>query len=481
MLNQLKPGQVAPTNHPERSPFSAGEWNRPLRLLIDDEEVGDCVELGLLRDLATRPAIEVYSTAGSTPYRARIEQLDGGNPDSWAAVLQRREDFERTFVSDPSVWQKAAEAAGARSAETIERTCQRLALASFWTNPECDAVVTGGKLLSRLPAGGGFPPLKSPPLALAEVGLCLRAHGDYVVEHGHGHTLSMPSSFHFVAAVGLLPSYPDWHAVTHTAWTRGADPEPYVLFRSAAERLGRALRALDYVRIRRRHPQLGSSWGELLFFFDALLLMLDGALDCLARFFHIVFGVPGSARRASWDKEQWLGKLGERDPNLAASPERERLVDVSTVVAQLRNTIHGAVLSNELHEWDENAVTSDYGAGKLLISGQDAAVLTGCCQRLGLSTLLESRTETEVQPAVLIDADVFACSVSREVLASINWLLSAANRGALPAAPPRFDSDYDLGPEEYRRTAALLAAIPRYGDSFSDALDIGIAQGAYRD
>ena len=39
MLNQLRPGKVAPRTHPERSPFSAGEWSRPLRILIDDEEV----------------------------------------------------------------------------------------------------------------------------------------------------------------------------------------------------------------------------------------------------------------------------------------------------------------------------------------------------------------------------------------------------------------------------------------------------------
>jgi hypothetical protein len=480
VLNQLRPGRVAPTNHPERSPFSADEWSRPLRLLIDDDEVEGDASLELLRAMATRPSVEVYSTQGSTLYEARVEQLNASDPGSWAAVLRRGEDFDRCFVNDPVLWQDVARESGVESAEAIEALCRRLAIVDYWGSEDCDTIVTGGKLLSALRGAGGAP-LKSPETALAELGLCLRAHGDYVVVDEPGMTVSMSSSFHVAAAVGLLPSHASWRAAAMSAWIRGEGSDAYVLIRSSVERLGRALRALDYVRVRRRHPQLEESWGELLFFFDTLLLMLDGALDCLARFFHHVLDLPGDAFYASWDKKKWLKELGRHEQRLADSPGRARLVDTCTAIAKLRNSIHGAVLSSELHEWEEDsAVTSDYGAGKLLIVGPDAAVLEGACRRLGLDGLIEPRTDTEVRPAGLIDADRFACAISREVLSSLEWLLSSADLSRLPEPPAQLDLDLELAPAEYRRNAALLAAIPPFGDDFSDALDIGLASRVYR-
>jgi hypothetical protein len=482
VLNQLRPGKVAPVGHPERSPFSAGEWNRPLRILIDDEEIEEDESLKLLRALAARPSVEVYSTRGSTPYVARVERLSASNSDSWAGVRWRGEDFDRRFVNDPAEWRPEAKELGAEAEEEIEALCQRLAVADLWGAEErWDAIVTGGKLLSALRAWGGGAPLKSPELALAEVGLCLRAHGDYVVEKERGGTVSMASSFHVSAAVGLLPSYPAWRAGAMTRWNRGEGAEPYVLIRSAAERLGRTLRALDYVRVRRKHPRLEDSWGELLFFFDTLLLMLDGALDCLARFFHLVLGLPGRRFDASWDKADWLEKLAQGEGRLGPSPGRAGLSDVCTAVAKLRNSIHGAVLSSELHEWDEDAaVTSDFGAGKLLITGKDAKAIEGACERLGLKGLVESRADTEAESAILTDADWFACAISREAFARIEWLLATADLSCLPRAPDEFDLSFELGPPEYRRNAALLAAIPPLSDDFSDALDIEIVRRAFR-
>jgi hypothetical protein len=187
MLNQLRPGKVAPRTHPERSPFSAGEWSRPLRILIDDEEVEEGESLELLRALATRPSVEVYSTRGGTPYVARIEQLNSADPDSWVGVRWRGEEFERRFVNDPAKWRAEAREMGAESEEEIEALCRRFAVADLWGEEErWDSIVTGGKVLSALRAWGGGAPLKSPELALAELGLCLRAHSDYVIDKDRG-------------------------------------------------------------------------------------------------------------------------------------------------------------------------------------------------------------------------------------------------------------------------------------------------------
>ena len=470
MLNQLRPGRAAP-EHPELSPFSADDWNRPLRFLIDDDEVDDCEALDLLRSLATRPSVEVYSTGGSTPYHASVKQMSESNPDSWMACLERGEDFNRVFVRSPVSLREDAEEMAARLGQSIESICSRMAIGGHWAEDGHDAIVTGGRLFSEL-WGTGIS-LKSPELALSELGLCLRAHGDFVVESGKRGTVSMSSSFHLAAAIGSLPSYPTWLASVLTAWTQGRVTEPYVLLRSSADRLSRALRALDYVRVRRRHPRISDAWGELLFFFDVLLLMLDGTLDCLARLFHVVFGVEGTHRRASWDKAKWRDKLAELVPEFQSGEAKlSRLTDVTTAVAHLRNSVHGPVLSSELHDWDEAAVTHDYGAGKLLITGKDAAVLQETCARLGLDTLAEARPEASVQPAILIEPDRFGCAVTREVIAGIDQLLSEVSPSRLPQPPADLDLSHELPPAEYQRNASLLATIPACGDDFSDALNI---------
>lgn len=478
MLNQLRPGRAAP-EHPELSPFSADDWNRPLRLLIDDEEVDDCEALNLLRSLATRPSVEVYSTAGSTPYHASVKQMNESNPDSWMACLERGEAFNRVFVQSPASLREDAEAFAVRLGQPVDSICSRLAIGRHWAEDGHDAIVTAGGLFSE--SWGTGISLKSPELALSELGLCLRAHGDYVVEATGRKTVSMSSSFHLAAAIGSLPSYPTWLASALTAWTQGRITDPYVLLRSSAERLSRALRALDYVRVRRRHPRISDAWGELLFFFDVLLLMLDGTLDCLARLFHVVFEVEGSYRQASWDKVRWRERLTQSAPEFrSAETKLCRLTDAATAVAHLRNSVHGPVLSSELHDWDEAAVTHDYGAGKLLITGTDAAVLQKTCTRLGLDMLTEARPETSVQPAILIEPDQFGCAITREVIAGIDQLLSDASPSRLPQPSADLDLSHELPPTEYQRNARLLATIPAWGDDLSDALSMELAVRAHR-
>jgi hypothetical protein len=242
------------------------------------------------------------------------------------------------------------------------------------------------------------------------------------------------------------------------------------------ERLSRALRALDYVRVRRRHLRITDAWGELLFFFDVLLLMLDGTLDCLARFFHVVFEVKGSHRQASWDKAKWRDRLIELVPEFRSTEVKlSRLTDATAAVAHLRNSVHGPVLSSELHEWDEAAVTRDYGAGKLLITGADATVLQETCFRLGFDTLTEARPEASIQPAILIEPDRFGCAITREVIAGIDQLLSDVAPSRLPQPPADLDLSHEVPPAEYQRNASLLATIPVWGDDFSDALNMNTA------
>jgi hypothetical protein len=85
----------------------------------------------------------------------------------------------------------------------------------------------------------------------------------------------------------------------------------------------------------------------VLFFFESLLVCLQGALDSAARFLHVSYGLQGTPRRANWGRAKW-----RKDLDSSAAPssdfDNDRLRRLDVLVGELRNAIHGEVLSHEL-------------------------------------------------------------------------------------------------------------------------------------
>src|SRR5205823_6295200 len=114
------------------------------------------------------------------------------------------------------------------------------------------------------------------------------------------------------------------------------------------------LTARDYLHVRARAPDRESVWAEVLFFFESLLVCLQGSLDATARFLHVRFGLVGSPRRAHWGQKKWRQRLEESGAPWAAF-QNGRLWRLDTLVGELRNAIHGEVLSHELRQAGEGA------------------------------------------------------------------------------------------------------------------------------
>jgi hypothetical protein len=480
MLNQLwqRKGPIS-TYDKGASPFAAPPWNRPMRLLIEDEAVSDSAALSLLRALATQPEVEIYSTEGSTPYRA-FAKPNQPEAERAVAMLDRGNDvWEQPFIYGLEPLQRQAAEIAESLGEPVEAIWDRMVLADLWVKDGYDSIVTEGPLMSEAWRVGIRPSAQLPATALGEVGLCLRANGNYIVIKDGKRSVSMVNSFHFAAALGFLPFYKQWLEAGFTAWHERETHEPYVLIKSFATRISRALRALDYVRVRTLSPRRDEGRQELLFFFDALLVALDGALDCLARFFHVALQIEHPRlRQASWDKDNWTTALVGLAPELEMLAGHGRPIsDVASITARLRNSVHGEVLSSQIHDWDELPSIMDYGPHALIVTGEDAQAISEACARLGLEESIEQRPDSRVQPAILIEPVELGCALTRETLAYVNRVLGTAELSHLPKAPEQLDMSHELVEPEYQRNAAQLAAIPAYVDRFSDALNLDIVRG----
>ena len=115
---------------------------------------------------------------------------------------------------------------------------------------------------------------------------------------------------------------------------------------AVAIRMGRALKARDYLNIRRR-ANLHEVWSDALYFFESVLVSLQGAADATARLVRAVFDIEGPRMMANWGRRDWWSALQSSDaPDHAF--DRECLEDVDVLVGDLRNSIHGEVLTGLL-------------------------------------------------------------------------------------------------------------------------------------
>ena len=148
-------------------------------------------------------------------------------------------------------------------------------------------------------------------------------------------------------------------------WHDGS-PEPMRLADGIATRLSRALRARDYIQVRLRSRDFEATWDEVLLFFDAVLTQLMGALDQLARLLHAVY-VMGTSDRPSWPdrrRKGWLEELTAADPRVGelVQPGQE-VADAIDLVAEMRNHIHEAPLSDETPHAGDGAGVLVWGPG----------------------------------------------------------------------------------------------------------------------
>jgi hypothetical protein len=127
------------------------------------------------------------------------------------------------------------------------------------------------------------------------------------------------------------------------------DPTLSGLTEAVAIRLGRALKARDYLNVRGRATDVEAIWSDVLYFFESVLVCLQGAADAAARLVRAIFQLKGPRGMANWGRQDWWTALqGSEAP--CDEFDRDCLEDIDVLVGELRNSIHGEVLTSVLRE-----------------------------------------------------------------------------------------------------------------------------------
>ena len=335
------------------------------------------------------------------------------------------------------------------------------------TNRHIDGLVLDDQTLSRSPLrrelrGGVFRASE----AAALVGLCMRAHGDFAVSRDAGITRVIAAeTFYRAVSFQHVSMLETWMSAAVTRWHLG-DHRSLTLVDGIATRIGRALRARDYLQVRLRAPDYEAVWDEVLFFFDVILVQVMGAFDLLARLLHRVYGLNGPGTRASWTRHgngSWLQALAKEEPLIGACAQPEgALGDIVALISGLRNRIHEEPLSDELHHWDGSPGIMVWGRGlvALRFDKSTQGILAAAERRGGLRAW--GLRERAGEQAVVFDPGLYAEEALRSSTTAISDVLALANLSTF-ATDTSNDVSYWVPEQADRENAEMLFGLGHGG------------------
>jgi hypothetical protein len=366
-------------------PFVAGEKFRPLQLIVCDNELDASPSLSLLATFgARRGPLAFVSPSGAVGGRIKVaaDQTEieysfkggrGTSPfvygDWWKRVGP--EEAARTGLDAATLERRFLFAHEAARRDWIDGLVMPFdeALRDRWKRVLSDAN------------------LMNADQAAALMGLYLRACGERMIEiepPGIGKMVS-EERMYLLGALSILPRYEILHAAAGDIWQQSGNPTLAGLADAVAVRLGRALKARDYLHVRRRAPNVREIWSDVLYFFESILVCLQGALDAAARLVHELFELNGSRRRANWGRARWWQEVdGSEAP--AGEFDRDSLNDLDVLVGELRNSIHGEVLTGELRQQvrpGETPALMGYSQSAIALESELAAAVSAAAERRG--------------------------------------------------------------------------------------------------
>lgn len=389
--------------NPRPDPFVSVE-SRPLRLIICEEELDPSAALALLGTFAPRcDPLSFVSSSGA--FGGTIT----ASPDGTAVDYSYKDGSGTHAHVHGDWWKTAGPEEAARhglDAATLERRfffMQEAARRGF-----VDGLVMpfDDCLRDRWRSLVSEAGLMTVEEGASLMGLYLRARGERLVEvepPGTG-VMANEDRVYLLGALAMLPEYEVLHEGTWDIWKETGDPTVVGLGDAVAVRLGRALKARDYLHVRRRAPSVREIWSDVLYFFESLLICLQGALDAAARLLHELFHLKGSRKRANWGWADWWAAL-EASAAPVAGFDRSCLDDLDVLVGDLRNSIHGEVLTGELRRQvqpGEKPLVMGYHEQAVALDGELALSVSEATKRQGGLSRWSIR-ETFPQGAVLLD------------------------------------------------------------------------------
>jgi hypothetical protein len=326
------PGLATPT-----SPFHRGHDERPLRLIIDTEAMRRSSEFDALLNICRREELEAATT---TEVGLRTVRVPPVEPEGHLIAEIEAPDgsVARPIVRDASVWATLARQLHAEvGGDLVE--IERRALLVATGRYKHDLLVADEPRTYR----SGGPVVVDPTTGIALVGLFLRSRGigTYLYDTFAQHQMS-PESQRLVARKGLLDASPErwWYGCI------ASDRQLTGVAQSLVIRFQRAMRARDEVLIACLSPKEQAPWDTICYHLDALLVWLACAFDVAAHVADSVYDMRSTVTIVGWRSRQWRKELRKAAPGLYELTEKGSPVRaVVDLIAELRNTVHGQVIS----------------------------------------------------------------------------------------------------------------------------------------
>jgi hypothetical protein len=305
-------------------------------------------------------------------------------------------------------------------------------------------------------------PLLSGEQAVALAGLFLRAHGDFTIEIAARGTNIHAShdQMYRIGAAALLPGISRWLVAATEEWRSSGDPAMDGLADAVMVRFGRALKARDYLQVRLRAPDHDAAWSDVLFFFESVLVSLQGSLDAAARFLHLKYKLPGSRRRANWGNEKWGSHL-EASAAPASTFDGRLRWDLDALIGELRNSIHGEVLSDQLRRMvgtGENPLRMGYMRAGIALEPEVAERIGEAAERQGGTN--RRLRQTFPEGVALIDPWDYTESAMDAVAKALGSVIEAVNIESLTdvEVSPQFEELW-TGSRVRRTNGAMLFGV----------------------
>lgn len=393
------------------SPFMRGKQERPLRITLHSDSLAklsgqEMAAVALLRELGHLPEIEVLETKPSS-----FPHIEVGATDLKADIIPVQsvsDGVPQTFTSIPFPHQWpviAAQLAGQPDSDqqNARAMLELLILAQAHYLLHGDIIVTSSTLLLKhrnntwLREANPRTPLEAAQI----VGLFLRSRNNYIYRATSNTKVGLGRGlFYWVLARGRLPNMWKYLSTCRAAEKLRGD-NLSELGESILVRSVRALEARDAIGVQFYMPQNNETRDQTMYHFDYLTLVLAGALDAQARVANSAYNVSFKGSRVSFRNKGFKKALHtKRAVELYDFITSQRFNDVSTLLYELRNTIHEAALKTtayqEIGKQQHSFIMVPPGIDRPIL---DASERLGSADRWGLSrepfgTLLEPYSYT---------------------------------------------------------------------------------------
>jgi hypothetical protein len=328
----------------ERSAFVRSKQERNLRITLDLDSLAPSEALDMLLELGRHDEIDLTTTqpAGFSTVTVGSTVVSGDQVEVITEAPNGNKSL--TGVWPASQWLRfAEEEARARDLDPAETRRRYLLAGAEFGRADCLAFQNA--MLGRGGANKANPMTVDQAAALT--GLFLRSRGhDEVQMWDRGNFRIGFGWQYFVAARMRLWAGWRWWSACVAAGQLSAGESAMATAQAVLDRFPRCIRARDEVLYRTLVPAGKGDHEGILYHLDALLLVLSGTIDATALIANVAHSVGADAHQVGWRRRQWRQQLATAAPllhNLTDSGTPTRAV--IDLVAEIRNTIHGAPLS----------------------------------------------------------------------------------------------------------------------------------------